>query len=88
MENELLKPLEILDMLQSRKCVCGHVKEPMKSHCWECYQSLPPEKRKALYRRFGKGYEAAFLDSLQFLVGEGRTTIENIRDAVPVKAEK
>jgi hypothetical protein len=76
--------LEILDMLQGRKCVCGAAKPPGKSHCSPCYFDLPPERARALYRRFRNGYEQAFLWSLMYLIESGRTTAEQIRAAVPV----
>lgn len=52
------------------KCVCGRPKAARQSHCRRCYFALPMPMRAALYRRFGEGYEAAFMASVQFLRGE------------------
>ena len=79
----VVNKLDMLDMLGSKKCVCGLTKERQRSHCRECYFSLTSDQRQALYRRFGKGYEPAFLDSLATLIDQGRTDLDKIRNAVP-----
>ena len=86
--NYNLTRLEILDMLQSRKCVCGSDKSTMRSHCSYCFHQLPPEAGRALYRKFGNGYEAAFIESLTILIELGRTNVETIRAAVPEPKDK
>jgi hypothetical protein len=61
---------EILESFKGQICAaCGGKKGPRMSHCTPCYHSLPPEQRQALYRRFGDGYEEAFLASLEYLRG-------------------
>lgn len=75
--------LNILDMLQGDTCVCCLYKPRGRSHCPDCYKTLPPAEQRALYRRFRHGYEEAFLDSLSWLIGHGRTTVEKILAAVP-----
>lgn len=60
--------LEILESLRSTACgPCGGTKRSMMSHCRRCYYALPPQKRQALYKRFGRGYEEAYEDSLRYL---------------------
>lgn len=81
-----LAPLEILDMLQSRICVCGAAKDVMRSHCTICYRSMPPELQKGLYKRFRKGYEQAFMDSVGFLIELGATDSNRVLLAVPKTA--
>lgn len=83
-----LNRLEILDIFQGKKCVCGSDKNRRQPHCSFCYHQLPPEQRNALYKRFGSGYEAAFSDSLRTLVELERTTPEKIKAAVPEPADK
>lgn len=83
----IVSKLEILDMLQSRRCVCGENKERMRSHCRTCYLSLPGGQAKALYARFNDGYEQAFLISLETLITTGRTSPGMIRDAIPRPGE-
>jgi hypothetical protein len=46
---------------------CGGKKKPRMSHCRNCYFALPEGMRRALYRRFGSGYEAAFRESTEWL---------------------
>lgn len=75
--------LNILDMMQGDTCVCGAYKPRGRSHCPDCFKALPPAQQKALYRRFRQGYEEAFLNSLSWLIGDGRTTVEKILAAVP-----
>jgi len=59
---------QMLDSLTGTKCEsCGGGKQSMRSHCRKCYYTLPPEMRRALYRRFYEGYQLAFLNSLDYL---------------------
>ena len=41
-------------------CRCGNSKQTKQTFCRKCYYSLPPEMRRALYRRMGEGYEEAY----------------------------
>lgn len=60
--------LAILRGLGSLECeACGGRKRPKQSHCRDCFFALPAELRRALYRRFGAGYEEAYEESLKFL---------------------
>jgi len=52
--------------------VCRSPKKPKQSFCLKCYYALPEEMRKALYRRFGSGYEEAYDDAKDWLKQERR----------------
>ena len=59
---------EMLESLEGTVCSsCGRKKKSMMSHCSKCYYLLPPSMRRALYKRFNEGYQAAFLHSLDYL---------------------
>jgi hypothetical protein len=62
-----MKDVEILRSLDCNRCICGKRKKEMMSHCRSCYFSLPPENRKALYRKFNQGYQEAYRESLKIL---------------------
>jgi hypothetical protein len=53
--------------LTSNKCICSRWKPKARSFCGACYHNLPAELRRALYRRIGEGYEAAFTEAVKFL---------------------
>lgn len=55
------------DLLGTICAGCGGKKASRMSHCRNCYFALPEHMRKALYRRFGSGYEEAFRSSTRFL---------------------
>jgi ribosomal protein L40E len=57
------------DLLGTTCKGCGGTKPSRMSHCRKCYFSLPKAMRRALYRRIGEGYEAAYTESLQHLSG-------------------
>lgn len=58
----------VLREYSSEKCgSCGEPKKRAESFCRECYFQLPPAMRSALYRRFGSGYEEAYLDAKEWL---------------------
>ena len=71
-ENDL-KRLALFD-LNSPTCRCGASKDKGRSTCRKCYYSLPAPMRQALHQRLGKGYEAAYVQALEFLIGAGRIT--------------
>ncbi len=61
--------LEILGDLGSTRCRCGSVKKARRSVCVSCWRLLTESEQRALYKRFGNGYEAAYeavLKSLGF----------------------
>ena len=57
----------LLKELKSNECACGSYKKEGNSFCYNCYSSLPNEMQKALYRRFGNGYEEAYEEAYGWL---------------------
>jgi len=55
------------DTLASDECQCGRRKQPGRAVCFKCYARLPDEQRRALYRRVGAGFEAAYEEAYRFL---------------------
>lgn len=64
-----LTPAEIRSSLSLLNCLGCEIrpKKRAMSHCSVCYHSLPPKIQRALYKRFGQGYEQAFRDSIDYL---------------------
>jgi hypothetical protein len=63
-----VKTIEIARSFRSAECpVCRDVKDINKSFCHSCYYTLPSGMRRALYKRFGEGYEEAFNMALAHL---------------------
>ena len=46
--------------LASEECLCCKDKLRGNSFCRSCFRALPEDMQKALYRRLGGGYEAAY----------------------------
>lgn len=59
--------LASLAALKSGQCRCGHAKQTGMAFCFRCWQQLPENIRRALYKRVGDGFEAAFAAACQFL---------------------
>lgn len=54
--------------INSNECPgCDSYKKERKSFCYKCFKSLPNDMQRALYKRFGSGYEAALDDALKYL---------------------
>ena len=51
---------------------CGGKKKPRNGFCSRCYYSLPKDLQKALWQRFGLGYEEAHEDARDWLQQENR----------------
>ena len=51
-------------------CRYGRVKVPRQTFCAECYRALPVAMQRALYRRFGQGYEEAYAAAVAYLRGD------------------
>lgn len=67
---EQLTDREILDDLRGTLCrTCDGIKRPKQSHCSACYYKLPIHMRRALYNGFRDGYEAAYRESCEYLLG-------------------
>ena len=62
-------------------CDCGRPKQSHQSHCSRCYHALPKDMQKALYRRFGSGYEEAFVASLEWLRANRSTESDSFKFA-------
>lgn len=56
-----------INELKSNECQCGRDKKPDYAFCFTCYDSLPWEMRKALWRRVGNGYEEAYEEAFLWL---------------------
>lgn len=61
---------EIFNYFVSDICYCGKAKKSKMSHCRSCYHALPPEAKRALYKKFFNGYEESFRNSLEILNGK------------------
>lgn len=59
-----------IDLFESEECLCGKGKNPKNAFCGGCYYKLPPDKRGALWRRFGNGFEEAVDDAVSWLQTE------------------
>ena len=57
----------LLKELKSNECACGSYKKEGNSFCFRCYRGLPNDMQKALYNRFGNGYEEAYDDAVGWL---------------------
>ena len=57
----------LLKELKSNECACGSYKKEGNSFCYNCYSNLPDDMQKALYQRFGNGYEMAYDDATGWL---------------------
>lgn len=55
-----MTPDGMYEELLGLRCRCGAVKVPRQTFCRRCFYALPPEFRRALYLKFGKGYEDAY----------------------------
>jgi hypothetical protein len=62
---------QLLEELKGGKCRCGKPKISYRTFCGYCFRQLPQDKQKALYRRFGHGYESAYADAVGFLAAAG-----------------
>lgn len=63
--NEL--QLKLIRMLRGVSCQCGGKKGEGKSFCMKCYKALTLDMKRALYKRVGDGYEAAYAAAMAFL---------------------
>ena len=51
---------DLVQELVNDLCSCGRKKKRGESFCRPCYFELPRKDARALYRRVGEGYEAAY----------------------------
>jgi len=57
----------LLEELKSNECACGNHKKEGNSFCYSCYSNLPNDMQKALYLRFGQGYEEGYEEATEWL---------------------
>jgi hypothetical protein len=53
--------------LMGTQCQCDRPKKPGFSLCFKCYNRLPPEYQRDLYRKLGNGYEAGYEAAVKWL---------------------
>jgi hypothetical protein len=61
----------LITELAGFRCRCGRAKKDRQTFCRACYFKLPPENRRALYHKVGKGYEVAYVRSCRYLAATG-----------------
>jgi hypothetical protein len=60
--------LVIFNSFKSGRCaVCQRDKKPNTGFCFGCYYSLPKELSSALWKKFGAGFEEAYLAAKAWL---------------------
>ena len=59
--------LDIIKNLRSEECICEKSKRKGFSFCYHCYQSLPNDMKKALYRKVNEGYIEAYEEAVKYL---------------------
>jgi hypothetical protein len=62
----------LLHELDGVQCRCASAKQKGQTFCRKCYYTLPAEMRATLYQRVGKGYEQAYVASVNLLAHQGR----------------
>ena len=62
------KTESILRQFVGTACVCGQVKESKHAFCFRCYRSLPPTTQRSLWKRFGQGFEDAYVRAEKVLL--------------------
>jgi ribosomal protein L40E len=68
---EIISANDALQQLLGNVCQgCNGHKPSRMSHCRRCYFSLPKAMQRALYKRIGEGYEAAYAESLEMIKEE------------------
>ena len=72
----------VLEQYLSRKCLCGNGKQSSRSFCLVCYRALSEEMRRALWQRFGHGYEQAYKAACDWLAAN-QDARENTKKTLP-----
>ncbi|MCK4718529.1 MAG: hypothetical protein KAT70_07655 [Thermoplasmata archaeon] len=57
-----------LNEFKSEECYCGKDKKTRTAFCYRCYESLPNDMKKGLWKSFGGGYEEAYDTALEWLM--------------------
>jgi len=69
-EGAMMDTQEVLRELQSQKCRCGKSKKAWRSFCYGCFKQLSYPLQRALYKRFGEGYEEAYRSAIAELFND------------------
>ena len=48
-----------MEFMATECCICQGAKPPKNGFCRGCYHALPKPMQRALWQRFGEGYEEA-----------------------------
>ena len=59
--------VECANILLSKTCQCGRAKRGNTAFCHRCWTRLSGQTQRALYRKFGDGFEAAYARALEEL---------------------
>ena len=60
--------MSLYDTFMGTLCpICTKWKEPANAFCKSCYRELPIPMQRALWKRFGSGFEKAFEEGYWFL---------------------
>ena len=74
--------LECFQALKNGTCRCGAAKQTGMAFCFACWRHLPENIRRALYRRIGQGFEAAYRVACEYLAAWPPTTKKQGKEAV------
>ncbi len=66
----------IIEEFKSNQCKCGNYKKPNQSFCYRCYNILPAQMKRNLYKRFTLGYEEAYEEAVIWLTENSDRFIE------------
>ncbi len=62
-----MNPEEIIAVLFGKRCqVCGGTKKRNAAFCTWCYRELPKALQSSLWKRFGDGFEEAYMACLSW----------------------
>lgn len=82
--------IEAIEILKNNQCACGAGKLPRNAFCRDCFYTLPPTIRKALYVRIGVGFEQSYELAVRTLREKGvriPTETEKQRDRIAHQME-
>lgn len=65
----MIQTMSLIEELRSDACQCGRAKKAGRPFCLPCFRVLPAAVQKGLYRRIGRGYEAARMRADAFFDG-------------------
>lgn len=65
----MIQEISLVDELRAEQCRCQAAKKVGRPFCFDCFKSLPAAVQQGLYRRIGRGYEAARMRAETFFEG-------------------